>query len=199
MKLVMISSAAIFAAGTAFAGGYTPPVTEPAVTPIVSAPVAAPVADWTGFYAGLQYGQGNAEVSSDAGSADQDFDAYGVHGGYLHDMGRYVVGAELDYNKLNFDNDGGDADLTRLKGRAGMKFGNFLPYLTAGYAHVSTDEDNGDLSEGGVVYGIGADYLINDKFSVGAEYTRHNFSDVGDVDGLDLDANLVQVRAAYHF
>lgn len=196
MKLAFAALAATLTAGSAFAGGYAAPVVEtPVIAPIVPVAVANDV-DWTGFYAGVQYGQGSTELSLNGDELDTDFDAYGVHGGYNRDFGKYVLGGELDYNKIDLDDDSGDADLWRLRGRAGYDMGRFLPYVTLGAAHVSGD---GDLSETDVTYGLGADYLVTDKFTVGAEYTVQNFSDVADVDGLDLDTDMVQVRASFRF
>ncbi|WP_304619498.1 outer membrane protein [Paracoccus sediminilitoris] len=195
MKFVTAAIASLIAAGAANAGGYTAPVVEAA--PVEVAPVVTmDASDWSGFYAGLQYGQGEATASLDGEETDTDFDAYGVHGGYNHDFGKYVLGGELDYNKVDLDNDGGDADLTRLRARAGYDLGRFLPYVTLGAAHISGD---GDLSETDVTYGIGADYKVTEMFTVGAEYTKQDFSDVDNVDGLDLDTDMVQVRASYHF
>lgn len=195
MKFVTAAIASLIAAGAANAGGYTAPVVEAA--PVEVAPVVTmDASDWSGFYAGLQYGQGEATASFDGEEADTDFDAYGVHGGYNHDFGKYVLGGELDYNKVDLDNDGGDADLTRLRARAGYDLGRFLPYVTLGAAHISGDDD---LSETDVTYGIGADYKVTEMFTVGAEYTKQDFSDVDNVDGLDLDTDMVQVRASYHF
>jgi opacity protein-like surface antigen len=67
-----------------------------------------------------------------------------------------------------------------------------------GAARISTDDDAGDISETGITYGLGAEYLVTEKFSVGAEYSRSDFSDVV-TDGIDLDTDLVQVRASYRF
>lgn len=194
MKLVALTVAASLAATASFAGGYVAPVVEPVtVTPVV--PVEAGT-DWTGFYAGLQYGQGNAELSDSLG--DSDFDGYGVHAGYLFDFGQVLAGAELDYNKADLDELDEDADLWRLRGRVGYDMGRFQPYATLGAAHISTDDEAGDISETGITYGLGAEYLVTEKFSVGAEYSRSDFSDVI-VDGIDLDTDLVQVRASYRF
>lgn len=196
MKLAIAAVAATLTAGSAFAGGYTSPVVEtPVVAPVVPVAVESG-ADWTGFYAGLQYGQGNTEASLGGDSVETDFDAYGVHGGYNRDFGNYVLGGELDYNKIDLDDDAGDADLWRLRGRAGYDMGKFLPYVTLGAAHISGDND---LSETDVTYGIGGEYMVTDKFTVGAEYTKQDFSDVSDVDGLDLDSDMVQVRASFRF
>jgi outer membrane immunogenic protein len=138
---------------------------------------------------------GNAEASLGDASADTDFDGYGVHAGYNHDFGKWVLGGELSYDKVDADDVDFDADLLRVKARAGYELGNFLPYATVGYANLDGD----DLGEDGITYGVGVDYLINEKFSVGAEYTRSTFDDVASTDGLDLDADLFQVRASYRF
>lgn len=193
MKIAAFAALAVVAASAANAGGYVAPVVD---APIEVAP--APVvdaSDWTGFYAGLQYGKGNAELSFDGASADEDFDAYGVHGGYMRDFGKFVLGGELAYDKADLDNTG-DADLWRLRARAGYDMGRFLPYATLGAAHISGD---GDLSETGISYGLGADFKVTEKFTVGAEYSRNDFSDVVDVDGADLDTDMVQIRASYRF
>ena len=195
MKFVTLTVAASLAASASFAGGYVAPVvdTAPVVTPVV--PVQAGP-DWSGFYAGLQYGQGNAELSDS--DFDSDYDAYGLHAGYLFDFGQVIAGAELDYNKVDLDQIDDDADLWRLRGRVGYDMGRFQPYATLGAARISTDDDAGDISETGITYGLGAEYLVTEKFSVGAEYSRSDFSDVI-ADGIDLDTDLVQVRASYRF
>lgn len=195
MKIAAYAALAVAAASAANAGGYVAPVVEAPVM-VAPAPMAEPVGDWTGFYAGLQYGKGNAELSFAGTSADTDFDAYGVHGGYQRNFGKFVGGAELDYNKVSMDDDLGDGDLWRLRGRAGYDMGRFLPYVTLGAAHISGD---GDLSETGITYGLGADFKVTDKFTVGAEYSRNDFKDVADVDNADLDTDMVQIRASYHF
>ncbi|MFL2779398.1 MAG: outer membrane protein [Paracoccus marcusii] len=190
MKLAFATLGASLFAVTAHAGGYVAPVVEPAPAPVV-APVAAPVSDWTGFYAGLQYGQGDADLS-DADSLD--FDAYGVHGGYNRDFGQFVLGGELDYNRVDLD-EAGEGDLVRLRGRAGYDLGRFMPYVSLGAAHVETD----DLSETAFTYGIGADFKVTERMTLGAEYTRQDFDDVNDVSGFDIDSDMVQVRASFRF
>lgn len=198
MKLVSFAILAGMAATTASAGGYTSPVVEPVVAPVVDMPVE-PVSDWTGFYAGLQYGKGNAELSYQGQEVDSDMDGFGVHAGYMRDFGKFVLGGELDYNRVDLDDTDGDADLWRLRGRAGYDLGKFLPYATLGVAQLEGD----DLSETGITYGLGVDYMINDKFTVGAEYNRNDFSDVAEdelgFDGVDLDSDLFQIRASYRF
>ena len=198
MKLVFATVAASLVAGTAFAGGYTAPVANP--EPIVVVPVVVEdTSDWTGFYAGAQYGKGNFKLSLGDAEDENDMDAYGLHGGYLRDFGKFVLGGELDYNKLDIDNVDDKGDLTRLRARAGYDMGRFMPYVTLGVAKLSMDTGVYDISETDVTYGIGGDFKVTDAFTVGAEYTKQDFSDVDDVDGLDLDTDSVQLRAAYHF
>lgn len=199
MKIATIAIAASLIGGAAFAGGPVVPAPEPVPAPVVAAPVAA-VSDWTGFYAGLQYGQGSADLSYSDLSADiGDFDAFGLHAGYLRDLGQFVLGGEVDYNRVEPDDTNETGDLWRLKGRAGIDAGRFLPYITIGYAHLSAD----DLSESAFLYGIGADFKVTERFTLGLEYTKQEFKDVLEdeigVSGLDLDADLVQLRASYHF
>ena len=198
MKLVFATVAASLVAGAAFAGGYSAPVANP--EPIVVAPIVVEdTSDWTGFYAGAQYGKGNFKLSLGDAEDENDMDAYGLHGGYLRDFGKFVLGGELDYNKLDIDNVDDKGDLTRLRAKAGYDMGRFMPYVTLGVAKLSIDSGAYDISETDVTYGIGGDFKVTDKFTVGAEYSKQDFSDVDDVDGLDLDTDMVQVRAAYHF
>lgn len=193
MKFVLTAVAASLLASASFAGGYAEPVTEAAVAP--SAAYAAGT-DWSGFYAGLQYGTGDLSASFRGVSVDAgDFDAYGIHAGYMWDLGGFVVGAELDYNKVALDGDSdADGDLMRVRGRLGADLGRFLPYATLGLASLSSDGE----SESGATYGLGADFLVSDNFSVGLEYSTHDFDDV-DGTGINIDADLVQIRASYRF
>lgn len=193
MKFASAAVAAVLVSGAAHAGGYVAPVVETAPAPVV-APVVAPVSDWTGFYAGLQYGQGDLDASLDGESVSEDFDAYGVHAGYNRDFGQFVLGGELDYNRIEVDN-AGNADLVRLRGRAGYDLGRFLPYVSLGAAHL----DDGEGSETTVTYGLGADFKVTERFVVGAEYTRQDFDDVMNVSGADLDTDMVQLRASFRF
>lgn len=202
MKFVAIAVAGIAASSSAFAGGYVAPVVEPA--PVVEAAPVVASTDWSGFYAGLQYGQGDAEAEGFGMSVDAgDFDAMGVHGGYNRDFGQFVLGGELDYNQIDIDDVDEDGDLVRLRARAGYDAGRFLPYVTLGVARLSGDVDGEDISETGFTYGIGADVAVTEKFTVGAEYTRNDFSDVLEdeigTSGVDLDTDMVQIRASYHF
>lgn len=195
MKLAAYAALAVVAASAANAGGYVAPVVD---TPVVAPAPVVPVADtdWTGFYAGAQVGKGDAKLKYNAGGSDkQDYSAYGVHAGYQKDFGKYVLGGEFAYDRVDPKDTDGKGDQYSLRGRAGYDMGRWMPYVTLGAAHLKDD----DFSETGLTYGIGADFKVAEHVTVGAEYSRTNYKDVADVKGDDLDTNLVQLRASYHF
>lgn len=194
MKKVGYAALVSLVAGGAYAGGYVPPVVE---QPVAVPPPVTTVSDsdWTGFYAGLQYGKGSGDLGNRGALADfGDYDGYGLHAGYQRDLGRFVLGGELDYNNVEHDDFDGSADLWRLRARAGYDMGKFQPYVTLGAARLSGE----DAKETGLTYGIGADFLLTDNFSAGLEYSHADFSDV-DGTNIDLDADMVQIRASYRF
>ena len=193
MKFVFTAVSASLLATATFAGGYAEPIAEPPLAPTLA---YATGTDWSGFYVGLQYGTGNLNLTDGVDTVDVgDFDAYGVHAGYMWDLGRIIVGAELDYNKVALDDDIDlDGDLKRFRGRIGADLGRFMPYASLGFASLSSDGE----SESGTTYGIGADYLATDSFSVGLEYSAHDFDDI-DGSGISANADLVQIRASFRF
>ncbi len=193
MKTLMISAAATALMTTAaFAGGLNDPAPQPA--PMAPAPVMAPMTpsvDWTGGYVGGSFG--TVTVQPD-GFDDIDGNAFGLFGGYNYDLGSVVLGGELDYSRATLDVEGDpEADILRLKGRVGYDAGNFMPYFTAGYAELSSDDAEVLDGESGYLYGLGADYRVTDSVTVGAELLQHDFEDI------DTEAQTLSLRAAYNF
>lgn len=186
-------TAPILASGAAVAGGLAAPIAEPTViAPVV---VQNPGMDWTGFYAGLQYGKFDTDVSGlDVAGSTRDNGA-GLHFGYLQDMGQYVVGGELTYDRP------GDIDLLRLRGKLGYDAGRVLPYVTAGFAKAkASDSLTGTaFNENGYTYGIGVDFAVTDNVLMGLEYSRQTFDDLGGVSGLKADTDALQLRVSYKF
>lgn len=194
MKILAYAAAATLTAGTAFAGGLAAPV-------ITAEPViATPAADWSGFYAGLNYGTGTRSIpigsdGPDALVLETDFDGFGIHAGYLRDFGQYVLGAELDYSAITMGDDADTTDVLRLRGIAGYDLGRVLPYASLGLAKVTTPDD---LSDTGIVYGIGVDYLVSTRISLGLEYTRMTISEFEDLP-IDVETDTLRIRASYRF
>lgn len=194
MKIIALSLAATLASTAAYAGGFVSGVDAISVNEPVT------TGNWTGFYAGVQLGAGDATLSFSGESESEDINAGGFHLGYMRDFGQVVVGGEFAFDRVTLSN--GDEDegayLGRLRGRVGYNAGRFMPYVTLGSAALVGEEDS-DLSESGFTYGIGADFRVTDNFLVGLDYSRSTFADVLDAPGLDLDADLLQVRASYKF
>lgn len=185
MNIVLVPTAvaAVLATTAATAGGYAAPII--AVEPVAAAPILQPARDWTGFYAGLQFGrvgieQGPCEYTKFYGpglpdfcEADETGKQYGLHIGYLRDFGRFVGGGELSYDKLKsdipqigvpFDNRA-EGDMIRAKLLAGYDAGRFLPYAAIGAARAKFDFQDRDgpsntvrqtLSGSDTAFGYGA-------------------------------------------
>jgi outer membrane immunogenic protein len=153
-----LSGAAISAGGFSYAGGIAEPVPEPIIQP---APIVMAY-NWSGGYAGLQFGLIDSTVDNNVGIFDDDYEfgsnvdgtAFGFYGGYnWQASGPWVFGAEVEYNWVNADNDasvdvafggeGVDAEGTAqidatgaLRGRVGYAVGRALLYGAAGIAYI---------------------------------------------------------------
>lgn len=203
MKLfTTLALAASLAAPAAFAGGMAEPAPEPYIAPVVVAPVTM---DWSGFYAGVQLGYGDVSSKLPAASVanvgpDGNGIIGGIHAGYRHDFGQFVAGVELAYNAADIDvgsNVSMDR-LTQLKLTGGYDAGPALIYASAGAAHTKLSGGGFSASDNGWVIGLGMDYAINDAWTVGAELTHNRFDDF-DNSGVDIRANLLQLKAGYRF
>ncbi|MGK0260615.1 MAG: outer membrane immunogenic protein [Candidatus Azotimanducaceae bacterium] len=193
-----------------------------------SAGVSAQGSGWTGFYVGGQFGSVDLDTTvplSDFFSDDQivgagfelddtvevgiDGTAFGLHVGYMADLGSYVLGAELDYDSIDFDelsgtfegttftqsiDDNSDDTIARLKLRAGYDAGQFLPYLTVGTARLDVEDE----STNGTFYGAGIAFLATNNLVIGGEILQHQFDDAFDT-GFDFEARTMSLRASYKF
>ncbi len=187
-------------ASPALAGGPTEVIPEPVIAPV---PVAAPVdtgGEWGGFYVGAGLGYGDVGSSTD--TLDGSGILGGVQAGYRYDFGKAVVGGELEYDITGIDlgTTAGDQldSVARLKAMAGADLGRTLVYGTAGYAYADASVGGGSLSDSGWFAGLGADYALSDRLSVGAEVLAHKFDDF-DGSGVDLDATTAKARINLRF
>ncbi len=191
-KMILTASAAAltaaFAGAPAFAGNVAQAPADPVLAPVV--PVVAST-DWTGGYAGLQLGYGDVDNAGTSG----DGVIGGAFVGYNYDFGNYVLGGEFDASASDISVGGIDVDsVYRLKLRAGYDAGPALIYAVAGGANVQTSA--GDDS--GYVAGLGVDYKVTDRVTVGGEYLYHNFDSFAGT-GASADFNTFSARVAYNF
>jgi outer membrane immunogenic protein len=202
------------------------------ITSFISVATAMPAyaqsSDWTGFYAGGQFGTLDVDTTlpltdflpadeivgegfelGDTIAVEIDGTTYGAHAGYMYDAGSYVLGAEIDFDNVNFDevsatfqgvsfsenvDDETDDSIIRMKFRAGYDAGKFLPYVTVGAARLDSDDEN----TSGTFYGAGVAFLAVDNFLIGGEILKHQFDDVFG-SGFDFEATTMSLRASYKF
>lgn len=199
LKLLSAAPLALVA-GMATAGGLAEPIATPAPVAVAPAPVMMGN-DWTGFYAGGQLGYGRLQ-SDTVPEADEEAGAiYGVHAGYNYDFGSIVLGGEIDYDLTNIELPDADTEVdsvARAKVKLGYDAGQFMPYITAGAARVTTSGGlDGDTD--GNFAGLGLSYLVSDSLIVGGEVLQHQFEDVTDLPGADVDATTLSLRASFKF
>ncbi|MFM7335560.1 MAG: outer membrane protein [Tabrizicola sp.] len=193
----LVATAALTA--PAFAGGPTVVTEEKVIAPVETAYVA-PGVDWSGAYVGAQLGYGDVD-SNGAGLDGNDWFG-GVHAGYRWDLGNWVAGTELSYDATNIalgTTAGNElSDVMALKLSAGREIGNSLVYGTLGAAHANASVGGTDLSDNGFVYGVGFDYAVNDRWTVGGEVLEHNFDNF-DGTGTDFDATTIKAKVGLRF
>ncbi|WP_237215589.1 outer membrane protein [Ruegeria lacuscaerulensis] len=158
--------------------------------------LAAPAAaeDWSGAYAGFSFGYADADGPNGSSGSDASF---GPHVGYDFDFGNFVLGGELEYNRLSLglsQNEGSLDSTTRLKLRGGYDFGSALGYVVVGAARAETSADDDTAA----VYGIGVAYPINDRFVISGEALRQEFDDATQSEG-GLDSNVFNLRTTFRF
>ncbi len=150
--------------------------------------------DWTGAYAGFSFGYADADGSGGAGGSSGSF---GPLIGYDYDFGNFVLGGELEYNRLNLDlgeSEGSLDSLSRLKLRGGYDFGSALGYVVVGTARARTSGD----SDTAAVYGIGVAYPLGERFVISGEALRQNFDGVPN-SGDNLGTNVFNLRTTFRF
>jgi len=222
MKL-LFSSAAIAAllgaAGTAQAADLSGRM--PAKAPVV-APV--PFYNWGGFYLGVNGGGGwgsSSHTDSNFGISTGDFGVSGglVGGtlGYNYQAGNWVLGMEsdLDWAKV-VGNSGTFAPgvnynsylqwLGTVRGRVGIAYDRFLPYVTGGLAVGDVKGTiNGPVTMSGVntdtgwTVGAGVEYGITPSLSVKAEYLYVDLGASAPVPGDNVDLKSHVVRGGLNW
>jgi opacity protein-like surface antigen len=200
MKHIALSALIFLGAPVAaMAGGPATPTIEPQVTAQAPVMQAVPSTDWTGFYSGLSLGYGTSRTKG----LDQDgkMNIGGVNLGYRRDLGPVIVGGELSYNRDDINV--GDADrtiknTTALKLIVGKGFGQTLVYGDVGVARAKATLDGVSGSDTGYTVGIGADYALNQQWTIGGELSANRYSDFNN-SGVTLKDTAFTVKVGYKF
>ena len=164
-----------------------------AVTALFFAPTAlhAEESNWTGFYLGANVG---TKIVDDTAIDDADV-TYGVHAGYDHDFGQFVLGAQLEYSSADFHfSNGGslDTETLRIKGRLGYDHGKTLTYLVLGHAKLKASGPGGSTDFSGTTVGFGAAYRLTNNVELGLEYLNDSMD-------RNVDADELTARISYRF
>lgn len=195
-QFLMATALASLSAAPAFAGAL---IFEPEPEPMVEvAPAPAPLApvmSWTGPYAGVHVGWGEATVEVPGPDFDDDGVTYGAQLGYDYDFGGFVAGGELSYSQLDAEPGGSEIDhVARLLARGGYSLGRTLLYAKGGgfWADIEDSEDFGWVA------GAGVEYLITPSVSGRLEYLYHGKEDFDD-SGADVKVQTVTLGVNFRF
>lgn len=163
---------------------------------LVIAPAATFAQDWTGPYAGFQFG--GSDIDVDGAPLDGDGPSYGIFAGYNVQDGALVYGGEIDYDVTEYDIGDGAVEVdstTRLKGRIGTELGGGLAYGTAGIVWATSPELGDD---NGYLLGVGYELPVTTNMNIGAEILQHEFEDYND-SGLDVGVTTFKARVSFSF
>lgn len=190
------------------------------VAALVAGSNAVAAQDWSGFYAGLSYGKTSGTSPIQPYVYDEGYQANGSAAGAFagfrwNASDRVVMGLELALQGgVNVDESAGELgnadpytlrNLTDIKLSVGMPVGKALVYGFGGVSSAALDTTNDDYSgasgASGVNYGLGVDYMVTDKMTVGAEFISRNmngYTSGGNPDDIS-NVNSFSLRASFKF
>lgn len=185
-------------------------------------PPAAAFYDWSGIYIGghIGYGYAQADIADLGTQLRLDSEGFlgGAQAGWNYQMGRVVLGAELDFsfadiNSNNVTNTLGNVSsntpwIATATTRLGYTWDRFLVYgkVGAAFAQFDFNIDNLTASETRVGYTVGAglEWAVAGNWSAKAEY---NYLDFGrssvNFDGvagsLDIEQRISVIKAGVNY
>ncbi len=175
---------------------------------MITSPAVAQDVDWTGLYGGVQLDFATVDLSIPGGGAatnDGNGLMYGLNGGYRRDLGQVVLGAAATLSFGNFDTDpvGGGSDgssfgsLATVGVEVGYDLGDVLVYGELGHTWATrSDAGNTRRFEGGLQYGVGADFMLNDQIMIGGSVSQTDLDNFG---SRDATVTTFGARAALRF
>jgi outer membrane immunogenic protein len=156
------------------------------VAPLYKAqPVVPPSYNWSGFYLGVNGGgQWGTSNWDSLGSSNLSGGLAGGTAGYNWQLGRGVLGLESDVDWSSLQGTSTtlcpgctthNDRLATVRGRAGLAFDRFMPYVTGGLAvgdiHATAPGFAGNSeTNAGWTVGAGLEYALTNNWSAKAEY-----------------------------
>lgn len=213
MSRIALTAAMILSSAAAYANGI-----QPAPVPLAPVSVAPAIMDWSGAYAGVSVGQWTGEYTPvpTFGVDLEDISIVGGHIGYALQSGALVYGAEIAFSALDqdiafatsFPGDNRITGMVDVSGRFGYAAGPVLIYGLLGASFGTFDlltvggQTSTDMT--GLHVGLGADYRVSDRFSIGASYVQRWFEEIdyfspfnAPID--EITSQTLSLRATYHF
>jgi len=211
----LLAGVAVIALGISAASAADIPrrqAAPPAAAPVY---VADPVYNWTGFYLGVAGGGGWG--TSNFNGADYHQSGGIVSGtlGYNFQVGQTVFGVEGDMGYSNIRGSGGCGVTTcdtankwlgTVRGRLGYAMGNYMPYVTGGWAFGKVDTQitgvgNASDTRSGWTVGGGVEAALAGPWTAKVEYLHVDLGRGGTVAGTDASfrANIVRAGLNYRF
>ena len=171
---------------------------------------------WSGFYGGLTAaGMDDSEYFTDSGSPAGnialDGSGVGAFLGYRHQAGGLVYGGEVAFSPVVSEDPTGGSPFLRedyidLKGQVGYSMGQAVLYGVLGYSFAASQLDPSSPSEAsdGMHFGLGMDYRLSDRATLGAEYLDRSLSTGYGASGFpnlsgDGDARSLTLRLSMSF
>jgi outer membrane immunogenic protein len=182
----------------AMAGGMAQPIVEPMIV-VPAAPVMMMGRDWTGAYAGTTLGFGKFRASG--GNTDGNQGIVGLNAGYRYDFGSMVLGGELGYSKNDIGIKGGDNQINSTFSAAlslGADLGQTLVYVAGGASRANAEIGGVKGTDSGYFAGIGADYALNDQWTIGGEVIASKYNDFKN-SGINLNDTSLVMKVDYNF
>jgi outer membrane immunogenic protein len=157
-----------------------------------------------GFYAGASMSANSGFLGDNSTSPDYDVNS-GMSGGLFagHNWvlgNNLVVGLEFAASIGEISSPDYTMDqVWDVKARAGYSFGKSMVYGFAGMTQSNLSDISGDVdyNSSGVNFGLGIEYMVTDKISIGAELMRRDLHSAGYYENAKIDS--ASFRATLRF
>jgi len=216
MRKFLLGGIAVMALAAPASAADLPP------KPFYKAPAYAAPYNWAGFYVGVVGGGGWGDTRhSGPGGSTGNFDQSGgiVGGtlGYNWQAGNIVFGLEGDLSWADITGSSSSClpscfttirSFDTARGRVGMAFDNWLPYITGGAAIANIEAGQTGVFSGsntrvGATVGAGVEWMFAQNWSAKAEYLYTSFDSqstyAGSVNVAERNVNLLRLGVDYHF